>query len=78
MDITIVGTGYVGLSLATLLSQNNEVTAVDIIAEKVNLINQGISPIQDREISDFLINKKLNLNATINGRKPIKILILLL
>ncbi|GEA91532.1 nucleotide sugar dehydrogenase [Leuconostoc mesenteroides] len=69
MKITVAGTGYVGLSLATLLSQHNEVTAVDIISEKVDLINKGISPIQDREISDFLANKQLDLRATINGKK---------
>lgn len=69
MKIAVAGTGYVGLSLATLLSQNNEVNAVDIISEKVELINQGISPIQDKEISDFLANKELNLKATINGRE---------
>lgn len=68
MKIAVAGIGYVGLSLATLLSQNNEVTAVDIISEKVDLINQGISPIQDKEISDFLANKKLDLKATINGK----------
>lgn len=67
MKIAVAGTGYVGLSLATLLSQNNEVTAVDIISDKVDLINQGISPIKDKEISDFLANKKLDLKATING-----------
>ncbi|MEE8831247.1 MAG: nucleotide sugar dehydrogenase [Leuconostoc gelidum] len=69
MKIAVAGTGYVGLSLATLLSQNNEVTAVDIISEKVDLINQGISPIQDKEISDFLANKQLDLRATVNGEK---------
>lgn len=69
MKIAVAGTGYVGLSLATLLSQNNEVTAVDIISEKVDLINQGISPIQDKEISDFLANKQLDLRATVNGKK---------
>jgi len=68
MKIAVAGTGYVGLSLATLLSQYNEVTAVDIISEKVDLINRGISPIQDKEISDFLANKQLNLKATINGK----------
>jgi len=68
MKIAVAGTGYVGLSLATLLSQHNEVTAVDIISEKVDLINRGISPIQDKEISDFLANKQLNLKATINGK----------
>lgn len=69
MKIAVAGTGYVGLSLATLLSQHNEVTAVDIISEKVDLINKGISPIQDREISDFLANKQLDLKATINGKE---------
>lgn len=68
MKIAVAGTGYVGLSLATLLAQHNEVTAVDIIPEKVDLINQGISPIQDKEISDFLANKQLNLKATTNGK----------
>ncbi|MGL5898227.1 MAG: nucleotide sugar dehydrogenase [Lactobacillaceae bacterium] len=69
MKIAVAGTGYVGLSLATLLAQNNEVIAVDIIPEKVGLINQGISPIQDKEISDFLTNKKLDLKATTNGKE---------
>lgn len=69
MKIAVAGTGYVGLSLATLLSQHNEVTAVDIISEKVDLINKGISPIQDEEISDFLANKQLDLKATINGKE---------
>lgn len=69
MKISVAGTGYVGLSLATLLSQYNEVTAVDIISEKVDLINKGISPIQDNEISDFLANKQLNLRATVNGQE---------
>lgn len=68
MKIAVAGTGYVGLSLATLLAQHNEVIAVDIIPEKVDLINQGISPIQDKEISDFLANKQLNLKATTNGK----------
>lgn len=67
MKIAVVGIGYVGLSLATLLSQNNEVVAVDTISDKVDLVNQGISPIEDNEISDFLSNKKLNLKATVNG-----------
>ncbi|MBD9366682.1 nucleotide sugar dehydrogenase [Leuconostoc mesenteroides] len=68
MKIAVAGTGYVGLSLATLLSQNNEVIAVDIVSDKIDLINQGISPIQDKEISDFLARKKLDLKATINGQ----------
>lgn len=64
MKITVAGTGYVGLSIATLLAQHNEVCAIDIVKEKVDCINQGISPIQDVEIEDFLKNKKLNLVAT--------------
>lgn len=68
MNIAVAGTGYVGLSLATLLAQNNKVTAVDIIPEKVDLINAGVSPIQDTEISDFLANKALNLTATTDGK----------
>lgn len=64
MKIVIVGTGYVGLSNAVLLSQYNEVIAVDIIEEKVNMINNKISPIVDFEIQDYLTNKKLNLVAT--------------
>ncbi|MBZ5957459.1 nucleotide sugar dehydrogenase [Leuconostoc gelidum subsp. gasicomitatum] len=69
MKIAVAGTGYVGLSLATLLSQHNEVTAVDIISEKVDLINKRISPIQDKEISDFLANKQLDLKATVDGKQ---------
>lgn len=64
MKIAVAGTGYVGLSLATLLSQNNEVVALDIMPEKVEMINNHISPIKDNEIEDFLKNKKLNLKAT--------------
>ncbi|PQJ66283.1 nucleotide sugar dehydrogenase [Photobacterium angustum] len=64
MKITVVGTGYVGLSNAVLLAQHNEVVALDIVEEKVSLINQGLSPIVDKEIEDFLKNKDLNLNAT--------------
>ncbi|WP_019615918.1 nucleotide sugar dehydrogenase [Psychromonas ossibalaenae] len=64
MKIAIAGTGYVGLSNAVLLAQNNEVVAVDIIPEKVDLINNQQSPIVDTEIEDFLVNKKLNLVAT--------------
>ncbi|MBU3874738.1 nucleotide sugar dehydrogenase [Faecalicatena sp. AGMB00832] len=66
MKIAVAGTGYVGLSNAVLLSQNNEVFAVDIIPEKVEMINQGKSPIVDAEIEEFLKNKKLNLKATTN------------
>lgn len=64
MKITVVGTGYVGLSNAVLLAQNNEVIAVDINEQKIKLINSKISPIEDTEIQDFLTNKKLNLIAT--------------
>lgn len=66
MKITVAGTGYVGLSLAVLLAQNNEVKALDIDKRKVDLINAGKSPISDAEMSDFLANKTLNLTATLN------------
>ncbi|MUK49002.1 nucleotide sugar dehydrogenase [Aliivibrio fischeri] len=66
MKIAIAGTGYVGLSNAVLLAQHNEVIAVDIMAEKVELINNKKSPISDVEIEDFLVNKKLNLTATLD------------
>ena len=68
MKIAVAGTGYVGLSLATLLSQDNEVTAVDIIPEKVEKINNRISPIQDKEIEEFFATKKLNLTATLDPK----------
>ncbi|WP_035779514.1 nucleotide sugar dehydrogenase [Clostridium butyricum] len=64
MKIAIAGTGYVGLSNAILLAQNNEVVAVDIIQEKVDMINDKVSPIVDNEIEDYLRNKELNLVAT--------------
>ncbi|MFU7516443.1 nucleotide sugar dehydrogenase [Clostridium sp. HCS.1] len=64
MKITVAGIGYVGLSNAVLLAQNNEVIALDIIQEKVDMINNKKSPIIDNEIQDYLINKKLNLKAT--------------
>lgn len=64
MKIAVAGTGYVGLSIAVLSAQRHEVVALDIIQEKVDLINNKISPIEDHEISDFLKNKKLNLRAT--------------
>lgn len=68
MNITIVGTGYVGLSVATLLAQHNHVVAIDIIEEKVNMINNKKSPIKDKEIEDFLLNKKLDLYATTDAK----------
>ncbi|WP_179998942.1 nucleotide sugar dehydrogenase [Acinetobacter sp. YH12239] len=67
MKITIVGTGYVGLSNAMILAQHHEVTALDIDQNKVNLLNKQISPIQDTEISDFLSYKPLNFKATTNA-----------
>ncbi len=72
MNIAVVGTGYVGLSNAILLSQHNNVTAVDIIKEKVNLINNRQSPIIDKEISQYLSTKKLNLKAVTDWRDAYK------
>lgn len=68
MKIVVAGTGYVGLSIAVLLAQHNEVYAVDIIAEKVEMINQRKSPIQDEYIEKYLCEKKLNLTATLDAR----------
>lgn len=67
--ISVAGTGYVGLSIATLLSQRHQVTAVDVIPEKVDLINQRKSPIQDEYIERYLAEKELNLTATLDGEK---------
>ncbi len=69
MKIAVAGTGYVGLSIATLLAQHNEVVAVDVIPEKVEKINNRISPIQDEYIEKYLAEKNLNLRATLNGRE---------
>ena len=69
MKIAIAGTGYVGLSIATLLAQNNEVVAVDIIAEKVDKINKRISPIQDEYIEKYFKEKELNLTATLDTKE---------
>lgn len=69
IKIAVAGTGYVGLSIATLLSQHHQVTAVDVIPEKVNLINSRKSPIQDEYIEKYLAEKELNLTATLNGAK---------
>lgn len=69
MKIAVAGTGYVGLSLATLLSQKNEVYALDVIPEKVEKINNRISPIQDKEIEEYFKNKKLNLKATLDYKE---------
>ena len=69
MKIAVAGTGYVGLSIATLLAQHNEVVAVDVIPEKVEKINNRISPIQDDYIEKYLAEKQLNLRATLDGRE---------
>ena len=69
MKIAVAGTGYVGLSIATLLAQHNEVVAVDVVPEKVEKINKRISPIQDEYIEQYLAEKELNLRATLDGRE---------
>ncbi|MEI3434540.1 MAG: nucleotide sugar dehydrogenase [Clostridia bacterium] len=69
MKIAVAGTGYVGLSLATLLSQKNEVVALDVIPEKVEMINNCISPIEDKEIEEYFKTKKLNLKATLDYKE---------
>lgn len=76
MNITITGTGYVGLSNAVLLSQKYPVIALDIDNKKVDKINERISPIDDKEISDFLSTKSLNLKATTDKISLIKMLTL--
>ena len=69
MKIAVAGTGYVGLSIACLLAQKNEVIALDVVKEKVDMINEGKSPIRDKEIEDFLANKKLDLKATLDYKE---------
>ena len=69
LTIAVAGTGYVGLSLATLLAQHHKVYAVDIVPEKVELINKKQSPIVDKEIEDYLANKPLNLIATLDAKE---------
>ena len=69
IQVAVAGTGYVGLSIATLLAQHHQVTAVDVIPEKVDLINNRKSPIQDEYIEKFLSEKELNLTATLDGKK---------
>ena len=66
--IAVAGTGYVGLSIATLLSQHHQVTAVDIVPEKVELINNRKSPIQDDYIEKYFAEKELNLTATLDAK----------
>lgn len=75
--IAIAGTGYVGLSIATLLSQHHQVTAVDIIPKKVDMINNRKSPIQDEYIEKYLTEKDLDLTATLEQRLHIRMQILL-
>ena len=72
MKIAVAGTGYVGLSIATLLAQHNEVVAVDVVAEKVEKINRRISPIQDEYIEKYFADKELNLVATLDGKSAYK------
>lgn len=72
MKITVAGTGYVGLSLSVLLAQHNEVNAVDIIPEKVDMINKRISPIVDKELTEYLENHELHLAATLDGKAAYK------
>lgn len=72
MKIAVAGTGYVGLSIAVLVSQKHEVIAMDVIKEKVDFINRKISPIEDHEITDFLKNKKLKLSATTDPESAYK------
>ena len=72
LKIAVAGTGYVGLSMATLLSQNHQVTAVDVLPEKVEKINNRVSPIQDEYIEKFFAEKELNLKATLDGREAYK------
>ena len=72
MKIAVAGTGYVGMSIATLLSQNHEVTAVDVIPEKVEKINRKVSPIADEYIEQYLAEKDLHLTATLDGRAAYK------
>lgn len=68
LRIAVAGTGYVGLSIATLLAQNHQVTAVDVIPEKVDKINRRISPIQDEYIEKYFAERELDLTATLDGR----------
>ncbi len=72
MKIAVAGTGYVGLSMAVLLAQNNQVTAVDIVSEKIEMINNRKSPIQDKEIEEYLATKELNLTATLDAEAAYK------
>lgn len=70
--IAVAGLGYVGLSLAVLLAQHNEVIAVDVVPEKIDMINRGKSPINDNELEEYLLTKRLNLKATLDGESAYK------
>ena len=72
MKIAVAGTGYVGLSMATLLSQHNKVVAVDIVPEKVEMINNRLSPVQDEYIEKYFAEKELNLTATLDAAAAYK------
>lgn len=72
MKIVVVGTGYVGLSNAMLLAQHNEVIAVDVVPEKIKLLNSKQSPIEDKDIEDFLLHKNINFSATLDARQAYK------
>ena len=72
LKIAVAGTGYVGLSIATLLSQKHQVVAVDVIPEKVEKINNRISPIQDEYIEKYFAEKELNLTSTLDGASAYK------
>lgn len=72
LKIAVAGTGYVGLSIATLLAQHHQVTAVDVIAEKVEKINKRVSPIQDEYIEKYFAEKELDLTATLDGASAYK------
>ena len=72
MKIAIAGTGYVGLSIAVLLAQHHQVIALDILPEKVELINRRQSPIADKELEAYLANNHLNLKATLNNSRRMR------
>ena len=72
IKVAVAGTGYVGLSIATLLAQHHQVTAVDVVSEKVEKLNKRVSPIQDDYIEKYLAEKPLNLTATLDGKAAYK------
>ena len=74
-NIAVAGTGYVGMSIATLLAQHNHITAVDIIPEKVEMINRRQSPVQDEYIEDYLAKKDLDLSATLDACRLLPVIV---